>query len=307
MAQQRFINFGDTILARRINQIATAIVDKGVLSGANFSVGLTGNTLRVGPSKVMLGELLLIETGNTDLILGFGNPPSLPQDPVDWTIVYEHINENVQGGVPALMLAVEGLFGFEDLDNSTVLGWVRYPGGNIPLSPEMFLEAPKIQVTNPQNFTTDVKVPPFVPNTYVFSESPTPGAITKIDEFNPLTLKAFMTLTNSSASVGTIVQYFPFVTGPQVPNKLLLEANAELGASVTVSLVAEDGSIFPAQAGTVSNTSGIFEEIEVSVQNVDASKFLPNRPFFVSVTTQLNPGRKAEISLVGASSSFLPF
>lgn len=307
MPQQRYINFGDTVLARRINEISTAIVDKGVLTGANFSVGLTGNSLRVGPNKVMLEELLLIETGNTDLLLGFGNPPTLPQDATDWTIIYEHINQDIQGGVPANMLAVEGIFGFNELANSTVLGWVRYPGGGVPLSAEMFLEAPKLQVRNPQNFSTDIKVPPFVPNIHLISESPSPNSSTQVDKFDVLTLKAFMELTNVSASISTITQYFPFAAGPQPSNRILIEASTDLGASVTVSLVSEDGTVFPAENGTISNTSGLFESREVFVLDVEADKFKENRPFFVSLTTQLNPGRKALISLVGVSSNFLPF
>jgi len=307
MAQNRFINFGDTVLARRINEISTAIVSKGVLEGGSFSVGLTSNTLRVGPNKAMLDELLLVENGNTDLMLGFGTPPTLPQDSTDWTIVYEHINQNVQGGVPATMLALEGLFGFEDLENTTVLGWVRYPGGGVPLNPTMFVEAPKLQLSNPTEFSSNVKVPPFVPNIYIQSESPSVGAISASDEYDVVNLKAFMELENTAAAINTIQHYVPFVAGVRAPNRILLEASVDLGASVKAALVSEDGTVFPAENDTITNTSNVFVSREMTIVNVDVTKFQQNRPYFVSITTQLNPGKRAFLSIVGTSSNFLPF
>jgi hypothetical protein len=231
----------------------------------------------------------------------------LPQDPTDWTIVYEHINQNIQGGVPAIMLSLEGLFGFDDLANTTVLGWVRYPGGGVPLDVTMFVEAPKLQIGNPSEFPSIVQVPPFVPKVYVQAETPTPGAITQVDGYDPPNLQAFMELENTAAAINTIQQFVPFVAGLQPPNRILLEASVELGAAVTASLVSEDGTVFPATNSTITNTSSVFEFREMQVVNVDATKFAQNRPYFVSLSTQLNPGKKAFISIVGTSSNFLPF
>ncbi len=301
MAQQRFINFGDTVLAQRVNAISTAIVNHGVLSGGTFSVGITNRTLRVSPNKVMLNELLLIEDNFTDILVDIEGT-----DPQDFTVLYEHTNQNVQGGVPAILLIVSGLFGFDDLDNSTVLGWVQYPGGSVPLDVTMFIEAPKLEVRNPSEFPSLVQLPPFVPKIYIQSES-TVDAISQQDDYDPFNLKAFMELENVAAAINSIQQLFPFVAGVQAPNRIILEASVELGASVVASLISEDGTVFPAENDTITNTSSIFEFREMQVKNVDVTKFAQNRPYFVSLTTQLNPGKKAFISIVGTSSNFLPF
>ena len=302
MAQQRFINFGDTVLAQRINEISTAIVNHGVLSGGTFSVGITNRTLRISPNKVMLNELLLIEDNFTDILV-----PIVGTGSQDFTVVYEHSNQNVQGGVPAIILITEGLFGFDDLDDSTILGWIRYPGGSVPLDTAMFIEAPKLQIKNPEEFPSSVQVPPFLTKIYVQTETPTPGAIVAVDQYDPFNLKAFMELENSAAAINTIQHLFPFISGVEAPNRIILEASVELGASVTASLLSEDGTVFTALDDTITNTSSIFEFREMQVPNVDVTKFAQNRPYFVSISTQLNPGKKAFISIVGTSSNFLPF
>lgn len=307
MAQQRYINFGDTVLAQRINEISTAIVVPAVLSGANFSVGLGGKSVDISPHNVMLNDLLLTEDATLNLVIG----NTLPVDPTDYTIVYEHSNQQVQGGVPAILLIREGLIGFDSVPNTVVLGWVRWTGAGTELQPEMFIEAPKLQLTNPTVFPSDVIVPPFVPTVYTRAESPGAGDTTATDVFNTLSLDAgtpaaYMELENTSASINTLTQVFPFVSKAQAPNRIIVEANVPLGGSVTVSLVDEEGNEYPATDGTITNTASQFESREVQVPNVDITKFAQNRPYYVQLVSQLNPGKLAQVSIIGTSSNFLP-
>jgi hypothetical protein len=308
MAQQRFINFGDTVLADRINEISTAIVESGVLSGAEFSL-FDDETLSIGPSSVMLPTLLLEESVSTNILI------PLTSGAKDYTVVYEHLNQNVQGGVAAQLLLLEGIFSFEDLENTVVLGWVRYPGGSVPLETEFFIEAPKLQILNPTTFPSDIMLPAYLDKIHVRSESPAPGSITQTDVFddvkdgfgNTISLRAFLKLENSAASIQTIQHLFPFIVITTPPDRLIAEVSAELGAAVTIELVAEDGTTFSATNNTISNTSNLFEFREMTVESMDDSKFVADRPYFVSLTTQLNPGKKAFISLVGTNINFLPF
>lgn len=300
MAQQRFINFGDTVLADRINEISTAIVESGVLSGAGFSL-FDDETLSIGPSSVMLPTLLLEESVSTNILI------PLTSGAKDYTVVYEHLNQNVQGGVAAQLLLLEGIFSFGDLENTVVLGWVRYPGGSVPLETGFFIEAPKLQISNPTTFPSDIMLPAYLDKIHVQSESPAPGSIIQIDVYDKVNFRAFLELENSAASVQTIQHFFPFIVVTTPPDRLILEVSAELGAAVTIELVAEDGTTFSATNNTISNTSNLFEFREMTVEDMDDSKFAPDRPYFVSLTTQLNPGKKAFISLVGTNINFLPF
>lgn len=300
MAQQRFINFGDTVLADRINEISTAIVESGVLSGAEFSV-FDAETLAVGPSSVMLPTLLMEESVATNV------PIPLTSGAQDYTVVYEHLNQNVQGGVAAQLLLLKGIFDFGDLENTVILGWVKYPGGSIPLDDEFFIEAPKLQISNPTTFPSDIMLPPYLDKIHVQDESPIPGSIVQTDVYDEVNFKAFLELENTSASIQTIQHLFPFVVITSPPDRLVAEVSAELGASVTIELIAEDGTVFSATNNVFSNTSNLFEFREMTVQGMDDSKFAPDRPYFVSLTTQLNTGRKAFISLVGTNINFLPF
>lgn len=300
MAQRRFINFGDTVLAERINEISTAIVAPGVLSGGEFTL-FDASTLSVGPNEVMLQTLLLAEDTATLV------PIPLTSDAKDYTVVYEHINANVLGGVPAQVLLLEGIFAFDALANTIVLGWVRYPGGSVPLSTSFFVEAPKLQITNPPTFPSDVLIPPYLGTIHVQDEAPIPGTIIQTDVYEPAQTKAFLELENTDTVIETIVHFFPFVTKLDPPQRLILEASSELATSLTAELVAEDGTVFQAENSTITNTSNLFEFREMRVLDLDESKFPPNRPYFVSVTSQLNPGRKVFISIVGANENFLPF
>jgi len=309
MAQQRFINFGDTVLAQRINEISTAIVVPAILEGADMSVGLGGKSVDIAPHKVMLNELLLIEDATINLIVG----DTLPVDPTDYTVIYEHNNQQVQGGVPALLLIIEGLIGFDTLANTVVVGWIRWTGVGTALQPEMFIEAPKLQITNPSEFPADTIVPPFVPRIYVRSESPGSGATVSSDVFDNIAFEAgqvgaaHMELDNQSASINTITHLFPFVSGIQPPNRIIIEANVPLGGSVTVSLVDEEGTEYSAvSGGIITNTASQYEFREVQILNVDITKFAQNRPYYVQMVTQLNPGKQVQISVVGTSSNFLP-
>jgi hypothetical protein len=344
MSQTRFVNFGDTVLAQRINEISTAIVVPSVLEGADMSVGLGGKSVDLSPHKVMLNELLLVEDAVLNVFIPTPPATTLPMDATDYTIVYEHTNQQVQGGVPALLVVKEGIVGFDDLPNTVVIGWVRWPGNGAELQATQLVEAPKLQITNPSVFPTDVKIPPFVPLVtvdvpastvncagpncpvdvvyttsaleangavpliFTRSESPTVGAISQGDVFNPSTLESYLSLENTSPAINTIEHLFPFVAGATPPSRILLEANVEIGAVVTVALLDTEQNLYPAEGstGTLTNTSSLFEFIEVPILNVDATFFPPNRQYFVSVTTQLNPTKKAFISLVGASANFLP-
>ena len=300
MAQQRFINFGDTVLADRINGISTALVESGVLSGAAFSKFDT-ETLAVGPSSIMLPTLLMKESASTNILI------PLTPGAKDYTIVYEHLNQSVQGGVAAQLLLKEGIFSFDDLENNVVIGWVRYPGGSVPLDERFFIEAPKLQATNPTTFPSDILLPAYLDKIHVQSETPIPGSITQTDVWDNVNLRAFLELENTSASIQTIQHLFPFVVITTPPERLIAEVSAELGASVSIELLSEDGTVFSASNNTISNTSNLFEFREMPVTDMVDSKFAPDRPYFVRLTTQLNAGKKAFISLVGTNINFLPF
>lgn len=300
MSQTRYVNFGDTVLAARINQITTAIVEPGVLAGGAFDV-FDAETLSIAPITVMLETLLLKEDEQSTIAI------PLTAAPEDYTIVYEHVNQNVQGGAPASLLLVNGIFSFGDLVNSVILGWIRYPGGSVPLSRNFFIEAPKLRVSNPTTFPSDVLVPPFLSRIHLQAESPTPGSITAVDVYDSIELKAYLELENTAASIQSITYLYPFVVRGLSPDRVLVEIKADLGAAVTVLLVAEDGTTFTPENNVISNTSNLFVFREMEVPGIDRSLFSSNRPYFVSLTAQLNPGRKAFIALVGTNTNFLPF
>lgn len=300
MSQTRYINFGDTLLADRVNKILTSLVEPGVLSGADFSL-FDAETLSISPHRVMLTSVLLEEDSSLTLEIPLTSPAR------NYTVAYEHVNVNTLGGAAANLLLIDGIFAFGELANTVILGWVRYPGGSVPLSLDFFVEAPKLQIRNPVQFPTETILPPYSSKVHLKSESPTPGSISAVDVFDTVNNKAYLELENTAASIQTRVYYFPFIARERSPDRILIEARAELGAQVTATLIAEDGTEFAATDNAISNTSNVFEFREMDVIDLDTSKFAPNRPYFVSLAIRLNPGRKAFISIVGTNVNFLPF
>lgn len=131
MSQRRYINFGADANASKAKAMNAALAAPQVLRAPEpFLLAVAPDQLLVQPHAVIFeGGLILEETEQTAFTVPTGFSSA------DYTLVYEHVDEDIIGGTAAILELRGGLF--QSLPNSVILGWVRYPGGAVPLEASM--------------------------------------------------------------------------------------------------------------------------------------------------------------------------
>jgi len=131
MSQKRFIDFGTGADASKVKTIHRQLFAPQVLRADDpFFSALAPDQLIVQPHAVMFESgVILVE----DEVLSVTINTTFT--PANYTIYYEHIDEDQIGGSSAQFKTTGGLQ--QALANSVILGWVVYPGGSVPLSNSM--------------------------------------------------------------------------------------------------------------------------------------------------------------------------
>jgi len=146
MSQKRLLNFGTTADASKTKEMHQQFFAAQVLRADEpFISAYPPDQILVRPHSVIFDNgLILIE----DEIQTFTVETSYNSS--TYTIYYEHIDEDIIGGVAASLKLVFGLL--PSVSNGVVLGWIVYPGGSVPVSNSMIYSNWKGQITGGQNF-----------------------------------------------------------------------------------------------------------------------------------------------------------
>jgi|GEM_PF-3898244 len=148
MSQRRYINFGADANASKVKAVNTVLAAPQVLRApAPFLLAVAPDQLLVQPHAVIFENgIILEETEQTSFTVPttFGS--------ADYTLAYEHIDEDIIGGTAATLELRGGLF--QTLSDSVILGWVRYAGGSVPLTASMVF-ANRVGQLRPTNLTRE--------------------------------------------------------------------------------------------------------------------------------------------------------
>jgi len=146
MSQKRLLNYGTTADASKVKEMNQQLFAAQVLRADEpFISAYPPDQILVRPHAVIFDSgLLLIE----DEIQNFTIETSY--NSADYTIYYEHIDEDIIGGVAATLKIVFGLL--DSVTNGVVLGWVVYPGGSVPVTNSMIYTNWAGQVVGGKNF-----------------------------------------------------------------------------------------------------------------------------------------------------------
>jgi hypothetical protein len=147
MNQRRLNIFGALIETADMPDLASHIMAPGRLVGNDFIVA-AADLLQVTAGSCLLPDgVLIIETEVKNL-----NVPNSSLA-TDYTVLYQLEDTGTIGGSPANLRLVDGIKRQENLTDGTILGWVRYPGGNIPLASSFFIQPSHLRVSkNPADF-----------------------------------------------------------------------------------------------------------------------------------------------------------
>lgn len=133
MTQRRYVNFGADANAASMKAVYREQFGPQVLNAVEpFLSAATPDQLVIQPHSVIFENgIVLVEDEQLEFTVPTG------WSSADYTLAYQHVDENLIGGTVATLELHGGLF--ESLESSVILGWVRYPGGAVQLDNSMVL------------------------------------------------------------------------------------------------------------------------------------------------------------------------
>lgn len=132
--QVRYYNYGTTANAEGLKAVHSSILSPQLLFGGELAVYST-DTISIAPCGLVFGDgVVMTESEIKYHTFALGGAAA------SWTVSYQHIDAAVSSGVPAELTVETGLLSSTSV--RTVIGWVIYPGGSVPLSSEMLFRAP---------------------------------------------------------------------------------------------------------------------------------------------------------------------
>lgn len=131
MSQRRYVNFGTDADASKVKDVNRALAAPQVLRADEpFLQAVAPDQLVVQPHTVIFESGIILDEDEQQT---FTVPT--PFTAADYTLAYQHVDEDIIGGTAATLSLQTGLF--ETLPDSVILGWVRYPGGSVALDNTM--------------------------------------------------------------------------------------------------------------------------------------------------------------------------
>jgi len=137
MSQKRIQDYGSPVVASSLKSLSGAITSQGVLYGFEF-IKDASNRVRINPGACVTNQgVIIIESESKYITINLSSP-------ADYTIYYSHADEDVSGGVIAVLTISAGLL-TNDVISGCVLGYVRFPGGTT-LDQTNFIQPPNLKI-----------------------------------------------------------------------------------------------------------------------------------------------------------------
>jgi hypothetical protein len=142
MSQRRLNIFGDLIDTADLPEMIANLMSPGRLIGNDFVVAAS-DLVQISPGSCLLPDgVLVIEDEIKSLVVPSSSLAT------DYTVIYQLEDTRTLGGSPAILRLLSGIKRQVDFTDGTILGWIRYPGGSIPLSSAFFIQPSSLRVTS---------------------------------------------------------------------------------------------------------------------------------------------------------------
>lgn len=297
MTQQRIQDFGSPVVAQSFKLLTSSFINPAVLSGFTFIVD-AANRMRINPGSAITNQgIIIIENETKTLVI---NNTSVA---ADYTIYYSHVDADVSGGVSAILTMDSGLL-TASVVTGVILGYVRYPGGGIPLDQSHFIQAPPLKLgsvtANPQN--TPWLIP--IRNQGYMVTSASGAALTLTDtwDISGSAPVMYLKIANNNLTSGTVNLTFPFKVS-SVPFALLqMVISTDINALITPYFIDSVGAI-------VTLTTPYSGQATLSLKSVVLPRITeqdPNTIVYLQLEITLAASRTAKIQSLGLSTYNLP-
>lgn len=299
MSQRVIISIGDPVVSGSIQEILKSISDPGIFRGFNFNTP-SGNTLSISPGSALTDSgVLIVETEERNLTF------NLTVAPANFTVYYSYITTKNFGGNPAVLTVQPGLINPENFTNGVILGWVKYPGGSIPLNTSMFISGPRFRLSKPTNFRSDEYDTQYAPLSNKWTQYSVTGPSPSISEYWDVDYKSPITKISNP---GTLLSRSKYVLPFRVPysgvGKVQIELQSDSGSNATINILDKKGNIItPPEMNFFTNF-----EMERHTLTVPSSPDLtPNSEAFILLSFDIQPTFSVRLKSVGISSYVEPF
>jgi len=268
-----------------------------VLKGFEFLVD-SPNRIRINPGTAMTNQgVIIIENESKFLTIVNSSTPT------DYTVYYDHTDQDVSGGVSAALTLQAGLL-TGDVVSGVILGYIRYPGGAIPLSLAHFVQAPPLQLgsVKPKRETADWVVP--VRNHGYMITNTSGGVITITDTFDISGPKPemYIKLRNNSLSVGNVTLTFPFKV-MDIPYAILqMIISTDINASIIPSAIDSSGNSSVLSAAFSGNPNLVLQTVALPRTLVQT----PNTIIYLQLQLTVAVNKEVKIQALGLNTFNLP-
>jgi len=141
MSQRRVTIFGDLIDTSDMPEVISNIMSAGRLTGNDFIVAASDYMSITAGSCLLPDGVLVVEDEIKSLVIPNSSLAT------DYTVIYQLEDTMTLGGSPAVLRLLSGVKRQQDFSDGTILGWVRYPGGSVPLSASFFIQPSHLRIT----------------------------------------------------------------------------------------------------------------------------------------------------------------
>jgi hypothetical protein len=298
MSQKRVQDFGSPVVAKSFKLLTEAITDPSILDGNEFIVD-AADRMRINPGKcvthqgivIIEDEIRLLNIQNTSI-------------PADYTIYYSHEDADVSGGIAAVLTMDSGLL-TSDVVKGCILGYVRYPGGGIPLNQSHFIQPPKLKIGTliPTRLNTPWLVPIKSKDYMVTSTSGSSLTLTDTWDISGSKPEMYLKVRNNNLTNGTAVLTFPFKLGESPFALLQMVISTDINALITPHFIDSAGSITTLVTTPFTGQSAfLLKSVEIPRTTGQTSNTL----VYLQLEITLASAREARVQALGLSAYNLP-
>lgn len=290
MSQKRLQSYGDPIVASDVKELIGSLSQSVVLFGFDFFVDAP-NRMSISAGAVVTAQGLIIRESESQYLI-IDNTSEVK----NYTVIYNHQDADIIGGNPAALELVLGLRASDP--TGAVLGWVKYPGGSVPLTSSHFYPRRKSNITE-SNYLDDTYalIPPFIPKWFDVSNGG--GTLTLTDKYDssiPTALKTYVEIRNDDIVSGYKTVVLPMHSGLLPPGQIAVTAHCPVGSKLTVKLKAKDGTILtPDNNEITSTTTFIYRRMRIPKNTVVTQDSV----FFIELRFDINFSKVMYIESVG--------
>lgn len=303
MSQQRIQDYGSPVVAQSLKLLIDSITIPGILSGNEF-IRDANNRLRINPGSCVTHQGVIIIEDEVKL-LTINNTSNA----VDYTVYYLHEDVDISGGEAAELVLDTGLL-TSDVVKGCILGYIRYPGGGIPLEQSHFIQPPPLKI----GFVTPTKenanwIFPIKNQGYLTTY--TSGATLNITDtwttYTPTGSTTprdimYVKIRNNGISTGVVTLTFPFKVNELPYSLFQMILSTDINALVTPTFVDSIGNSFTLGSGFTGQSEFLLKSETIPRTAYQTS----NTVVYLQLMVSLAVGKEARIQALGLSPYNLP-